>query len=439
MAPSVPVPTGSLARLGGVIHRELWERPHQNLAPLDGLRGFASCIVVFYHCVLFTGFIDPNSPQAQRAPWLPLVANGFWTGIDIFFVLSGFLIGRLLIRDLRADGKLYYPSFFLRRGFRIFPAYYLVLTASMLLILPLGVPVFHYLFLSSDWREVAGASWANYLYVVNYVRPGNTPSPMSWAWSLCVEEHFYLLLPLVLLLAYRLPPWRGARPLALLFFVAAPLAGRAFQYAANPALSLMDGFYYYSHNRFDELFVGVLIAYFYVTHRAALHAFVHRLGRSLWVAGLAATAVVWVFGGLQRSGAFAVVGQFSLMALGTGAILLNCLFLPNAVTRFFAHPLWYPLARISYGTYLVHPFILFGFLALHLRSASIADLQPGAVVALYALVMVVSSLVAGTMFIALEAPLLRAGVRRSARSRARAGAWDTSRSGESSRSDPALG
>jgi peptidoglycan/LPS O-acetylase OafA/YrhL len=414
---------GLIRRLEHRVKTELWIRPQQNFAPLDGLRGFASCIVVFYHCVLFTGFLDAHSPQAKNAAWLVLVANGFWSGIDIFFVLSGFLIGRLLIRDLQRDGRLYYRGFFTRRGFRIFPAYYLVLTASMLVILPLDIPIFRFLYLSSDWKTVVEASWSNYLYLVNYVRPGNTPSPMSWAWSLCVEEHFYALLPVLLFPLYWFR-WRALRPVVLSLLVIAPLASRTLQYLADPSLRLMDGFYYYSHNRFDEIFVGVLIAYFYVTRLETLRSFASRLGKWLWIVGFACTAIVWTFGGLQKAGAFAVAGQFSLMAIGTGLILVNCLFLPNAVTRFFAHRLWYPLARISYGTYLVHPFVLFGFLALHLRSASLAELQPSSVIVLYALVMLTSSLIAGMMFIVVEAPLLRAGMRISARSRARSGAWD---------------
>jgi peptidoglycan/LPS O-acetylase OafA/YrhL len=402
---------------------ELWTRPAQNFAPLDGLRGFASCIVVFYHCVMFTGFLHDKDLQAA-SPWLPRLANGFWTGIDIFFVLSGFLIGRLLIRDLERDGKLHYPSFFIRRGFRIFPAYYFVLTASMLLILPLDIPVFRFLYASADWREVVGASWSNYLYLVNYVRPGDMPSPMSWAWSLCVEEHFYALLPVLLFLVYRVRR-QSLRPVLLALCVVVPFAGRAFQYLANPSLELMQGFYYYSHNRFDEIFIGVCIAYFFVTRRDAFRRWAERAGSGLWLVGFTCAAAVWIFGGLQRGGAFAVVVQFWLMAFATGLLVVNCLFLPNRVTRFFAHPFWYPLARLSYGTYLIHLFVLFGVLALRLHGGATEPLGAWDVVGLFFLVMALSTLIAAALFLALEAPMLRVGVRVSARSRARTGAWSS--------------
>jgi peptidoglycan/LPS O-acetylase OafA/YrhL len=246
---------------------------------------------------------------------------------------------------------------------------------------------------------------------------------MSWAWSLSVEEHFYAFLPPLLFLVYRVPR-RSLRPVLIALVGGAPLVGRALQYLNDPSIELMKGFYYYSHNRFDEVFVGVMIAWFYVTKREAFRAFAERNRHVLWVAGVACVGIVWVFGGLQKNGAFAIVAQFSLMALGAGFLVINCLFLDNAVTRFFAHRLWYPLARISYGTYLIHPFVLFGFLALHLRDAPLTEIQPWDVIGFFVLVLVVTTLLAGAMFVVLEAPLLRVGMRMSARSRARAGARD---------------
>ncbi len=415
---SAPLGSSRIDPLVRRVEAELWHRPDNNLAPLDGLRGFASCIVVFYHCAVFTGFLDLRNPRAQDAEWLRILANGFWSGIDIFFVLSGFLIGRILFRDLESNGRLYYKSFLLRRSFRIFPAYYLVLSISLFLIAPLDIPVFRFLFLTGDWSELAGVAWSNYLYVVNYVRPGNQASPMSWAWSLCVEEHFYLLLPVLLFFFYRMrsPSWRLG---ALLACIALPFAGRALQFHLDPTIQLMEGFYYFSHNRFDELFVGVVLSYLYVRHRSQLESFAKESGRGLSLVGFCCVAAVWMFGGLQRDGQFPVVWQFLVMALGTGLILLNCLFLDNRVTRFFAHAVWYPLARVSYGTYLMHPFVLFGLLALYLRRGDLDQLSSASVVVLFVLVMTISTLVASAMFVVLEAPLLRRGMDVSMRSRAR--------------------
>jgi peptidoglycan/LPS O-acetylase OafA/YrhL len=152
-------------------------------------------MVVFYHCTLFMAFHAPQAIESGRGAWVRAISNGFWSGIDIFFVLSGFLIGRILIVNLSRDGVLYYWAFIVRRSFRIFPAYYLVTTLSLFVIAPLDLPVLAYLFRTRDWGELARGSWANYFYLVNYVNPGNEPSVLSWACSLAVEEHFYLILP----------------------------------------------------------------------------------------------------------------------------------------------------------------------------------------------------------------------------------------------------
>lgn len=399
----------AIDRLMTSIRRELFRPAVTNLAALDGLRGFASCIVVFYHCSIFMGYYSRNAADGEQYAWVVRLTNGFWTGIDIFFVLSGFLIGRMLIRDLVYEKRLYLTAFFVRRSFRIFPAYYLVVTISLFIIAPLEIPIFGYLYGTNDWSDLFRSSWANYFYLVNYVRPGNEPSVLSWAWSLCVEEHFYLILPPALWLLFRFNSGR-VRLLGLIALVLLPFLGRAIQYSINPSIHLLDGFYYYSHNRFDEIFVGVLIAYFYVVHHDGLRNLCERLGG--WILGglgLAGSGLVWVYGGLHKDGMFVIVFQFIVMAVSTGLIVLNGLFLNNQLTRFFSHPLWYPLARISYGTYLVHPFILFWLLHVFRDYAGSAGFGGEWLIPFFLAVMIISSIVATLMFIVLEAPMLRIG------------------------------
>ena len=390
------------------VRDDLWGRPGGNFAALDGMRGFASLIIVFFHCALFIGAFSPDSVARGRFVYLRHFLNGFWSGIDIFFVLSGFLIGRILITDLATDGALSFRSFFLRRAFRIFPAYYLVLTLSILLFSRHPTGPFPYLFGSSDWAVLSPTVWTHYIYVNNYLYPGNVPSVFSWGWSLCVEEHFYALLPPLLWLLFRGPRWLP--PAGLLACVLAPLAGRAVQYANDPDLRLLDGFYYFSHNRFDEIFVGVILAYLYVCHADGLRDLVHRARGTLAWTGALSIGLVWFFGGLNQTGRFAVVFQFFVLALGSGMLLLNGLFLANRATRFFSHPIWYPFARVSYGTYLLHPFVLFGLLAIYARYTPLPEIGTLGVVVLYALVMLLTSVLAAAMFVLWERPMLDVGI-----------------------------
>ena len=390
--------------------QELWQPGQANIPSLDGLRGFASCIVVFYHCAIFMGYYEINAQGALKTSWVVSLTNGFWTGIDIFFVLSGFLIGRILIRDLSKEGRLHYIPFFVRRSFRIFPAYYLVISISLFVIAPLNLRYFDFMYLTSDWNVLLKGAWTNYLYVVNYFQPGTEPSILSWGWSLAVEEHFYLLLPPLLYCLFKSRfPWVHLTGLSA--FIALPFIGRFAQYILNPDLNILDGFYYLSHNRFDEIFVGVLIAYFYVMHFEQLKAFSHRAGGAvLGGLGLIGAGSVWIFGGLNGDGIFIVVFQFLLMAMSTGLIVLNCLFLKNGLTAFFAHSAWYPLARVSYGTYLVHPFILFGLMETYRSYITTQPFELWEIIPFYLAVMLLSSLLAALMFILLEAPMLRLGV-----------------------------
>jgi len=377
------------------------------------MRGFASLIIVFYHCAIFIGAQTPESLEQGRFGALAWLINGFWSGIDIFFVLSGFLIGRMLLTDLAQDGRIHLKKFLLRRSFRIFPAYYLILTLSVFVFSRHQLDTFWILFGTTDWDVLRDGAWAFYVYLNNYLHPGNAPGVMSWGWSLCVEEHFYALLPLLLWILFR-APGRGL-PIGLGCLVALPVAGRALQYALDPSLQLLDGFYYYSHNRFDEIFVGVFVAYFYVHHQDAFRRLAKRCGAAVPWAGAICIGVVWLLGGLHEQGQFAVVWQFFVLATGSGLLLVNGLFLGNAATRFFAHRLWYPLARISYGTYLVHPFVLFTLLSLYARFAPIPEIGAAGLVALYLLVISLASCVAAVMFVTLERPLLDFGAKLSRR------------------------
>src|SRR5262249_56501767 len=103
---------------------DLWRRPPGRFDPLDGMRGFAAVIVPVYHCGLWTGLFAANAPAPPGMGGVRALVNGFWTGIDIFYVLSGFLIGRILLLELVGDGFIHYRKFLVRRTFRIFPAYY---------------------------------------------------------------------------------------------------------------------------------------------------------------------------------------------------------------------------------------------------------------------------------------------------------------------------
>ncbi|MFN7134293.1 MAG: acyltransferase family protein, partial [Myxococcales bacterium] len=171
--------------------------PHEVPAPrhlpeLDGLRGLAVLAVLAYHLV---GQL-PATTLAGKIAALPV--NAGWMGVDLFFVLSGFLITRILL-FARDESKAPLLNFWRNRALRIFPLYFAVLGLAG----ALGVPVsWHYWTYTANWWQAS--------------QPAELTSALSHLWSLCVEEQFYLVWPLVVLYAPR-PTIRGvALALALL-------------------------------------------------------------------------------------------------------------------------------------------------------------------------------------------------------------------------------
>ena len=150
----------------------------KRIPALDGLRGIAILLVLMYHSVC---------RGRSRLPW-PVHAAGrlTWTGVDLFFVLSGFLIGGILL-DAKASPR-YFNTFYIRRVYRIFPLYFLV-TGFVLLL----YARFH--LQPAEWH--GPLPWLRYLtFTANAVYPGITDLGMMW--SLCIEEQFYLVIPFVI-------------------------------------------------------------------------------------------------------------------------------------------------------------------------------------------------------------------------------------------------
>ena len=173
-----------------------------HLPALNGLRAVAVIGVVVYHLQL---------------GW----ASGGYLGVDLFFVLSGFLITTLLLEEWGASGRISLGAFWGRRARRLLPALFLVVGALGLYLIAnaaWGGPGANGLVDLSDLR---GDAISTLLYVNNwhsifahqsYFAQFSTPSPLQHTWSLAIEEQFYLVWPLVLLVLLRLAPrgWRRA-------------------------------------------------------------------------------------------------------------------------------------------------------------------------------------------------------------------------------------
>ncbi len=377
---------------------------------LDGLRGVSSVFVLVFHCAVWLPAALPDSFRALPPAFLAFWRQT-WFGVDAFFVLSGFLIGRILMRRLQ-KGELGFLSFYIRRSFRIFPIYYLVLAASVFWFA--RIESWGMLFGKRSGQETLDGSWANFLYISNYMYGMGFPNAMTWGWSLCVEEHFYLLLPAALVLLWRFT--RGAmRPLLMFAALAVPTASRWYEWAHQPGISVFQWIHPRSHTHADGLVMGLLIAYSYVFHRERTTAWLARLGNGTWILGVAGIGSAMMWGGLRTPGYFPVVWQYFVVALGAALLLMNGIYLDNVFTRFISHRAWVPLARVSYCTYLIQMFVIYWVFGWWPNQPHGTLGALGMFWAYSLVVILASTLLAGTTYLLVERPLLDLGARLAAR------------------------
>ena len=175
---------------------------------LDGLRGLAILLVLIYHCAAF------QTVRHSFVYYLLVPRGLMWSGVDLFFVLSGFLIGGILMDS--KDSPTYYHTFYLRRVFRIFPLYYLMIS-----LLVAGCVLFPWSFLFASRMPI----WPFFFFLQNVGFGITHAAPLvGVTWSLAVEEQFYLLLPL----AVQKLSIRTLSVLAIICVIAAPVLRTIF-------------------------------------------------------------------------------------------------------------------------------------------------------------------------------------------------------------------
>jgi peptidoglycan/LPS O-acetylase OafA/YrhL len=298
-------------------------------APLDVLRGLAVTVVLGRHAFELTPAASAGAPSV-----LVVWQRIGWSGVDLFFVLSGFLIGQLLVKELFASGRVRVGRFLVRRGFRIYPPFYLLLGLTLLIFRPL-------------MRFSSQAAWSEALFLQDYV----TAPLRIWnhTWSLAVEEQFYLSLPLLLLLVASLP---SQRPLAdrlvrwLLALIAVVLVARVFTGLTGPFS--LDRVVFPAHLRFDALFVGVVLAVTHVAWRAEFKSFV---GRHRWHLLTFAAAALMPIALWPLERLFIHTIGFTVFALGWGCLV--AVAAETEVAPFVMRPLS-AIGQASYSIYLFH-------------------------------------------------------------------------------------
>src|SRR5947199_735919 len=346
---------------------------------LDLLRALAIIVVVVYHAALF-GFKLPG--RIDRFGWI---------GVDLFFVLSGYLIGGQLLAPLARDQRISLGRFFTRRALRIMPAYFVVLAIYFLL---------------PTWREYPDMSqplWKFLLSVQNIALHGGTA--FSHAWSLAVEDQFYLALPFLLLFLFHRPRLAIIIPCLMVF---GGIGLRALLAAQNPSVdgggvsfrAFQAWIYYPSWTRLDPLVFGVVLA---AIEKFRPHWWKRLTDFAIWLSlpALGLIGYGLYLGEGDNLTVAACVWQFPLIALGMAGLLI-CAQSPRLIFRRIRIPGAAFIASIAYSTYLIQK------LAIHAveQFCSSHNIQETSALALIGVEIAVYA-AATLLFFAVERPFLQ--------------------------------
>jgi peptidoglycan/LPS O-acetylase OafA/YrhL len=287
---------------------------------LDFVRGLAILLVIGYHA------LNPVASNGfYRAIEVVLKTIG-WTGVDLFFVLSGFLVGGVLLSEYRKTGTLDAKRFIIRRGLKIWPPYYFYLLFQLIVH---KHPIKSYLL-------------ANLLHIQNYVG-----SSLEHTWTLSLEEHFYLLLSVALgwMVFRKWPP----RRIIVAFLIAASVV------MALRCLTWFLGFRelaeHATHSRIDSLLLGVTLTallQFFPQHfeRIVRHKF--------WLLSSAISSLGFLALVHEREAGITITLGYTIIYLGYGSLILLVYRHSKVFSQHFAFRVIARVGVYSYGIYLWH-------------------------------------------------------------------------------------
>jgi peptidoglycan/LPS O-acetylase OafA/YrhL len=302
---------------------------------LDGVRAVAVLMVMAYHANI-PGFAGGNA------------------GVDVFFVLSGFLITVLLLSERTRNGSIRLGAFYMRRVLRLYPALVAAVVFAIVLA-ALKIPVF----------DSTSESLTNTLQMTPFalLYTANIPRAFGWngggflghTWSLAIEEQFYLIWPVVVIFVMR----RRTSP-AMLGWIAlgCAVSSAALRAGLDLAGVRSEGLYNATFTHVDGIFAGCALAVVWVMQPAALSKF------SSWWLTLAAVIVAGV---VVVDGQNMNVYGFALVVIATLVVLCNLLVRATSpMAGALSHPAMVAIGQRSYGLYLYH-WPIFLFLGLDLR------------------------------------------------------------------------
>ncbi len=312
----------------------------KKIGGLDVLRAFAILFVFIYHYIIFF----------EHPLWLEKIGKFGWTGVDLFFVLSGYLIASQLFESIGKTNKINLKVFYIKRIFRIFPAYFFILAL-------------YFLFPFVREKESLAPLWKYLTFTLNLHLNAHLTGTFSHAWSLCVEEQFYLLFPLILYLLFSLNIFKKSWALICFLFIAGFLIrhfwwvriNELFRGSGSFKLYWIMRLYFPTYCRLDGLLAGISIAAF-IKYKPNFILFLNKNGYFFLGLGLNILLAAYMLC-IDETSYIASVFGFPLVSIGYGFIVLSALSVQT-----FLHKSNYfitsKIATYSFSIYLSHKIII---------------------------------------------------------------------------------
>jgi len=366
-------------------------RPKFHNSAIDGVRALALIMVLFGHLL---HFFDPLFTKIEETSQLSVFFNFFRAdlAVDSFFVISGFLIGSILFKEYQKNLTLSFKRFYLKRFFRLMPVYFISVFLGIIF----------YSFVKTGNSDMApqievmlSNFWTNLLYVNNFVPVQR--QFMGWCWSLAIEEQFYLLVPLFIIILFR---WVNQK---IWFFICLfglsfvirfcvvyhyNLVGSDFwgEIGSDSWRKTFSLLYDNLYTRYGGLLIGVLGSYLYVFYLDRVKIFFKNVSFSRILYFLSVFVFLCVFfkveylyfSEIKKTGimitstnlsfyekiyfSFIVACSRNFFSLSVMYILFYVLFSPRGkssyLSRLLSASFLFPIAQLSYSSYLIHPFII---------------------------------------------------------------------------------
>lgn len=305
---------------------------------LDHLRALAIVLVLLFH----------YKRLYPHPSWIDGIEQLGWTGVDLFFVLSGFLISSQLFKEIKNSNTISLKAFFIKRFFRILPLYYIILAA-------------YFIFPFLREKEALPPLWKFLTFTHNFGSDFPNYGTFFQVWSLCVEEHFYLFFPLLLLLLIKSKGFKKSYwvllglflfGFALRFF----LWNTQIQPFGDEGLSNWGAIIYApTYNRLDGLLVGVAIAAIY-QWLPNVWAKITNYANYWLIAGILLMVLAYFFWSDFNNFTTTIFG-FPLIAIAYGCMIIGVLSPANFLYRWNSKTTQL-IAILSYGIYLSHKAVI---------------------------------------------------------------------------------